>query len=179
MKKQLPTAVISSELAQSSVFFQKAAEQSHDRRKVPSQDRALQPHSSPPPELHRSPAETNPPEKVGIQNKRSKATTSRTQDTLVSSDHGTMPPRHLDTMAPTMVETIRKAVKQIGKEAATHRFTEEEKRALADIVYTYGRQGNKTSENEITRIAVNWLILDYKEQGKHSVLARLIVSLHE
>jgi hypothetical protein len=78
-----------------------------------------------------------------------------------------------------MTETIRKAVKQIGKEAATYRFSAEEKQTLADIVYTYGRQGYRTSENEITRIAVNWLILDYQERGKQSVLSRLLDALHE
>jgi hypothetical protein len=65
-------------------------------------------------------------------------------------------------------------VKQLGKEAATHRFTGEEKRAIADLVYTHNRQGYRTSENEITRIAVNWLLLDFKERGEHSVLSRII-----
>ena len=50
-----------------------------------------------------------------------------------------------------MLEEVRKAARQIGKEAATHRFTAIEKRQLADSVYTYARQGIKTSENEITR----------------------------
>ena len=62
---------------------------------------------------------------------------------------------------PALLEEVRKAARQIGKEAATHRFTAAEKRQLAEIVYTYARQGTKTSENEITRIAVNWLLLDY------------------
>jgi hypothetical protein len=87
--------------------------------------------------------------------------------------------RHHDTMTPPMVEGVRKAVKRVGKEAATYRFTPEEKQHLADIVYTYGRQGYRTSENEITRIAVNWLLWDYQEQGEHSVLARLLKVLHE
>jgi hypothetical protein len=50
-------------------------------------------------------------------------------------------------------DVVRKAVKQIGKEAATHRFTLDEKNLLADIEYTYKRQGIRTSENELTRIA--------------------------
>lgn len=83
-----------------------------------------------------------------------------------------------DTVAASL-ETMRKAVKQIGKEAATHRFTTQEKNVLADIVYTYTRQGYRTSENEITRIAVNWLILDYQERGEQSVLARMLEALHK
>jgi hypothetical protein len=35
-----------------------------------------------------------------------------------------------------ITESIRKAVRHLGKEAATYRFTQEEKKALADIVYS-------------------------------------------
>jgi hypothetical protein len=49
---------------------------------------------------------------------------------------------------------------------------------LADIVYTYKRQGVKTSENEINRIAINFLIEDYAKNGKESVLAKVIEALN-
>src|SRR5579859_7699590 len=42
--------------------------------------------------------------------------------------HDTMTPRHHDAI----IELIRSAVKTFGKEAATHRFTLEEKKAVAD-----------------------------------------------
>jgi hypothetical protein len=103
----------------------------------------------------------------------------RNQESVVISSHETVPPHNHDTTTPSMVEVVRRAVKHIGKEAATYRFTPEEKQHLADIVYTYGRQGYRTSENEITRIAVNWLLWDYQEQGEQSVLARLLKALHE
>ena len=103
----------------------------------------------------------------------------RIQESVVSNNRDTMPPRNHDTTTPSMVELVRKAVKRVGKEAATYRFSPEEKQHLADIVYTYGRQGYRTSENEITRIAVNWLLWDYQEQGAQSVLARLLDALHD
>lgn len=81
-------------------------------------------------------------------------------------------------MNATMLETLRKEVKRVGKEAATHRFTAEEKNAIADLVYTYSRRDVRTSENEITRIAVNWLLFDYQEHSAQSVLARMLESLH-
>src|SRR2546430_14442599 len=88
----------------------------------------------------------------------------------VKTNNNTVIPRHHDTMASlnqdNTIETIRKAVKHLGKEAATYRFTQEEKMALSDIVYTYKGQGVRTSENEITRIAINFLVEDYKENGK-------------
>lgn len=88
--------------------------------------------------------------------------------------HDTMQPRNHDTM----VETIRQAVKEFGKEAATHRFTVEEKKALSDIVYSYKGRGIKSSENEVTRIAINFLIADYKENGENSILHQAIEALN-
>jgi hypothetical protein len=104
--------------------------------------------------------------------------------------HDTMIPRHHDTTTPfnhdTMVsenddnifEQVRKSVKQIGKEAATHRFTLDEKNELADIEYTYKRQGIRTSENEITRIAINYFIEDYRQNGEQSILAKILKRLN-
>jgi hypothetical protein len=58
------------------------------------------------------------------------------------------------------------------------RVTPEEKARLADIIYTYKRQGVKTSENEINRIAMNFLIEDFHKNGKESVLAQVIEVLN-
>ena len=94
-------------------------------------------------------------------------------------DRGTTVSRQRDASPRSMIERMRGSVIKIGKEAATHRFTREEKDALADAVYTYGRQGYRTSENEIVRIGVNWLMGDYKEHGNHSVLHRVLRALKE
>ena len=76
------------------------------------------------------------------------------------------------------IEAIRKVVKQLGKEATFSRFTQEEKTSLGDVVYTYKRSGIRTSENEVIRIAVNWLLADYHNDGQNSVLARVLTGLH-
>ena len=65
-------------------------------------------------------------------------------------------------------------MKHFGKEAATHRFTLDEKNLLADIEYTYKRRGIKTSENEITRIAINYFIEDYRRNGEGSLLDKIL-----
>ncbi len=75
------------------------------------------------------------------------------------------------------IGAIRRAVKVPGKEVSFVRLTAEEKAQLADIVYTYKRQGKKTTENEINRIAVNYMVQDYKANGEQSVLARVIAAL--
>ena len=93
-----------------------------------------------------------------------------------------MKPRHHDTAIPQadddIFDVVRKAVKQIGKEAVTHRFTLDEKNLLADIEYTYKRKGIRTSENEITRIAINYFIEDYRKNGESSLLATIIKRLN-
>jgi hypothetical protein len=113
-------------------------------------------------------------------------TKTQNDDTMVPQHHditvSTMQPRHHDTMTPQasddIFDVVRKAVKQIGKEAATHRFTLDEKNLLADIEYTYKRQGIRTSENEITRIAINYFIEDYRKNGESSLLATIIKRLN-
>lgn len=109
-------------------------------------------------------ASEGPRRKIGKE--KNDTTTPRYHDTTVSS------------YSETKVETIRKAVKQQGKEAATHRFTLEEKRMLRDVVYTYLAQGVRTSENEIARIAIHFLIADYHENNETSVLARVLERLN-
>ncbi len=103
-------------------------------------------------------------------------------DTMVSRYHETMQPSNHDTTKPLseedIFEVVRKAVKQIGKEAATHRFTLAEKNLLTDIEYTYKRQGIRTSENEITRIAINYFIEDYQKNGEQSLLVRILKRLN-
>lgn len=78
----------------------------------------------------------------------------------------------------SMIETIRKTVKSLGTKVSFTRITPEEKGKLEDIVYTYKRQGVKTSENEINRIAMNFLIEDFHKNGKESMLAHVIEALN-
>jgi hypothetical protein len=101
--------------------------------------------------------------------------TPRNRDTTVSSNHDTMVPSRPDAM----VEIVRKAVKELGKEAATHRFTVEEKRGVLDLIYAYKGTGVKTSENEVARIAINYILEDYKQNGQNSILDKVLKALNE
>ena len=88
------------------------------------------------------------------------------------------PPHAPDETPDEVVERIRKVVKTQGKEVSFIRLTAEEKGQLADVVYTYKRQGRKTTENEITRIAVTYLLEEHRSNGKVSLLARVLDALH-
>ncbi len=92
-----------------------------------------------------------------------------------SSNHATMQPDNHDDV----IEYIRQAVKQTGKEAGTYRITREEKKALLEICYSYRLGGVRTSENEITRIAINYLIHDHKSNSKDSILERVMEAIHQ
>ncbi len=102
---------------------------------------------------------------------------------MIPRYHDTTTPRYHDTRQPQVygvaIELVRKAVKEFGKEAATHRFTSTEKKQIADLIYTYKNQGVRTSENEITRIAVNFIVEDYRENGEGSVLHKILKALNE
>ena len=101
--------------------------------------------------------------------------TPRNRDTTVSRYHETKQPQ----VHGVAIELVRKAVKEFGKEAATHRFTTAEKKDVADLIYTYKNTGIRTSENEVTRIAVNFIIEDYKENGENSILHKILEALNE
>jgi hypothetical protein len=103
---------------------------------------------------------------------RRAATASRNHDTAVSASAA-------DPMADDALEIVRRAVRTLGKEAATYRFTQDEKRALASIVYAYKQRGIRTSENEITRIALNYLIEEHRRNSASSILARVLALLNQ
>ena len=155
MTKKLNVDAITNEL-QESAFFRRP------ERKQPAEDKL-----APLPETPTPAPEQSIPEQ-----------TQQHHDTVIPRHHDTMVPRNHDTTIPLqdtdIFEVVRKAVKQIGKEAATHRFTLEEKNLLADIEYTYKRRGIRTSENEITRIAINYIIVEYRQNGEESILAKIL-----
>jgi hypothetical protein len=95
--------------------------------------------------------------------------------TMTPSKHDTVIPRHHDT---GMVEAVRKALKIFGKEAATHRFTLEEKQAIAELVFAFRKKNIRTNENEIARVAINWLILDYRNNKDNSILVEVLLALN-
>jgi hypothetical protein len=152
MKKRLNMEGIANELKGNSAFFPNYTKTSSPIEEQP----------------------TNLQQPEGTKNPR--ATISN--DTVIPRNHDTTVSRHHDTTTPIgntdIFEVVRRSVKHIGKEAATHRFTIDEKNNLADIEYTYKRQGIRTSENEITRIAINYFVEDYRKNGEESLLAQIL-----
>src|SRR5438132_12089093 len=90
-----------------------------------------------PPAHQQTPRKKAPPSTVSSTKLPQKKERQTSNDTMTPRHHGIMQPRNHDTTTPRnendIFELVRKAVKQIGKEAATHRFTLDEKNLLADI----------------------------------------------
>src|SRR6266536_1003107 len=71
---------------------------------------------------------------------------SQGEQSRVTSDSGTREQSHqnastLARYTDSTIETIRKTVKAAGKEVSFIRLTQNEKNQLADILYTFKRQG--------------------------------------
>ncbi len=175
MKKKLNIESIANELEGASLFFRKSDSPQSNEKVLNEKKNAPLPDS---PIVIEQTAEKVPTQNVN----KEKTKGSNSRDTVIPRHHDTMTPRYHDTVIPQVpleiVSLVRKAVREFGKEAATHRFTEAEKKEIADLIYTYKNRGIKTTENEITRIAVNFIVEDYKENGEESVLHKILQALN-
>ena len=182
MKKKLDIGNITNELAGASLFFTKSP--------APPAIDEVKAADSIPPEVnaHReSPDQPSPVKKKRNTDKSSRLVKPKLVDEniMIASKHAS---NNASMQANNdaniqafnhdiIIETIRKAVKDVGKESATYRFTPEEKKALLELSFSYKMQGYKTSENELTRIAINFLLEDQKQNGQNSVLQRVLDAL--
>lgn len=108
--------------------------------------------------------------------------TSKKSVSKYTSNNASMLASTPDSKSAEMVELIRKTVKTVGKDPLFIRMTPEEKRELNSVIYAfndmYRDSGRKTSENEAGRIAVNFILEDYRQNGQNSILARVLAALN-
>ena len=169
MKKQLDTTGIANELRGASIFF------AQDPPPKPVQKRPSQPAA---------PQAAIPP--VGFSEKEKSAPVQTHHPTDATPGKASAKTSAAArTQAPELarypagkVAAIRRVVRVLGKEVAFIRVTPAEKQQLGEVVYTYKRQGIKTSENELLRIGLAFLLADYADNETESVLARVIAALN-
>jgi hypothetical protein len=179
MKKILNTDSIANELEGASLFFSKQA--------------------TPPPSNEAKKADITIPESTTSEQTREKVRKVKSKtdnnrplpsqakpetnvvmkESMHASNNASMQASNQPLNQETIIETIRKAVKDVGKDSATYRFTPEEKKALLELGFSYKMQGYKTSENELTRIAINFLLEDHRQNGKNSILQRVLDALNQ
>jgi len=104
--------------------------------------------------------------KSGISSEEKKGTSIESH---TERKHVIMTPRYHDGMTAI----IAKSVREVGKEVCTYRLTQREKTSLVEIIYHYRMRNNRLSENEIARIAINFLIEDFKADKKDCILSRI------
>ncbi|MHB1459576.1 MAG: hypothetical protein ACYC0V_21915 [Armatimonadota bacterium] len=100
-----------------------------------------------------------------------------THTTKVTANQPAIVADNRATKTRDMVHSIRGAVHHAGKETATYRLTRDEKDGLLEIVYQQGKVGIRTSENEIVRIGLNWLLQNHRRQGEGSMLSLVLEAL--
>jgi len=137
------------------------------------------PEASPTATAPASVAPVDPVEETPTKESRAKSVSPRASRpaSAPADEHASELASMLASVESETIEAIRKVVKTQGREVSFIRLTPEEKAQVSDIVYTYKRQGQKTTENQINRIAINYLLHDYHEHGEQSVLARVLASL--
>src|SRR5260221_423176 len=156
MKKKLDVTDFAHELADSVFFPPKPAEVNIRPKEEPNL-------------VQKQPSVTPPVHKPNL---------SRARD-VASTDASMIASKRASTIASEEdLEHVRKILKRLGKEVLYVRLTPEEKTEVSDIEYTYEHQGIKTSGNEVGRIALNFLLRDYKANGEQSILAKVLAALH-
>ena len=99
--------------------------------------------------------------------------TERKHAIVTPCNHDSLTPRYHDSM----IATITKSIRETGKEVCTYRLTQKEKTALVEIIYHFRMRNCRLSENEIARIAINFLIEDFNTDKKHSMLSSIIEAM--
>ena len=182
-KKVLNTQPVINELRGQSVFFKQAApSQSGSDEKKPNAENKTHTKSNIQPPINvekssRKPIPNQASSPIYLPAKKKNDTVDRSESNHASIDAST-----LAYVQDDIVETVRKTVKQVGRDTLYVRLTADEKHQVASVVYAlnevYRGESRKTSENEIGRIGVNFLLEDHKVNGKQSVLARVLAALH-
>jgi hypothetical protein len=173
MRKRLNTDQVQSELRGESAFFPGYQRSGNAPDQVPEASTPETPSPDTVKPINHGP--TPPPHTTDVTQNASPMPPASKPDRLHASNHAS----NL-AVSPETIESIRKVVKNPGKQEVLYvRVSKEEKDAFEDITYTYKRQGIKTSDNEIARVAINTLLADYKANGANSLLAILLASLHD
>jgi hypothetical protein len=108
---------------------------------------------------------------------RSGIPSEENKDTLIENHaerkHAIMTSRYRDSM----IAPIARSVRDVGKEVCTYRLTQKEKTALVEIIYHFRMRKSRLSENEIARIAINFLIEDFKSNKNTCMLSSIVEAM--
>jgi len=100
---------------------------------------------------------------------------------LPSEQTTKLPKKHKSSLgneSPRYVEDVRVVVKEVGRENSPLRLTANENTMLEDSIYDIKRTfGLRTDKTEVERIALNYILNDYQENGEQSILVAIVRKL--
>jgi len=173
MKKVLDTEKITNELRGASVFFPAQNSQAEPSMVSPTQEeiKVRSDHQ----------AEAHEETEVEARSALGAVTPSRRHAVMPSRSHAVTPAQVQEHLLIDRhkwgAERAVAALKLIGSEKGTMRLTSEERGKLKSTAFNYQTSGVNLSENEILRIALNYLLEEDEYPGSHSRLDQIITEL--
>jgi uncharacterized protein involved in copper resistance len=110
---------------------------------------------------------------------RTPSTSRKSNQSQLKASKQAINPASYRSIDDDIISAIRRVVRTPGREVSYIRLSPEEKEQLGELVYTFKRQGQKLTETDITRIAINLLLADHDHYGATSMLARVIASMRD
>jgi hypothetical protein len=93
------------------------------------------------------------------------------EDSKLSSEQASM----LASKHDSVLAKVKARVREVGREVSYTRLTTEEKRQIMEVIYSLRSTNNiKTTENELMRVAINFLLEDYCLQKEESILFKIL-----
>lgn len=109
-------------------------------------------------------------------------TKAKPKATTVGTTKPVKVPPKVPVVVPTdtsdYVDVVRKAVKWPGKEGANLRLTQEEVARLKAAIRHFEDKGYYTDRTQLTRIALNYALYDFEQNGDKSMLAEIMERIH-
>lgn len=173
-KKQLNATSIANELEGASAFFPRSPQALPSPDVAPKEEVA--PVEAPSDQL---PVEQESPKQdieasQPLEPAKEEALAERKKRREEPSQKDSVQSREQASSHASVLAKIGKAVREIGKEVSYTRLTPEEKRRVLDIIYNFKSTGIRTTENELMRIAINFLLEDYDLHKEGSILHKIL-----
>lgn len=77
-----------------------------------------------------------------------------------------------------IVQNIRDIVRIVGREHTQLRMTKEENDLLEDTVHDFKKLSLRTDKNEVSRIGLNYLLIEHQQNGEQSILTGVLQRLN-
>lgn len=99
---------------------------------------------------------------------------AESKDIKISSEISPKMSSEIPPSVTSYEDDVRRAVRWPGKESSPLRITSEELTKLKTAVRHFEDQGYPTDRTQIIRVSLNYMLLDFAQRGKNSILAEIM-----